>query len=126
MLKNPCLFLTLTFRDNVLIEVDEKYRKVYVCRFLNSLDCRYIANKDFGKKNGREHYHAIVEKEHIDYTKWSYGALNGLKIRNHDEDVKRISKYVAKLTNHAIKKTTKRSVIIYSRNKNKPWCSDEI
>ena len=125
--KNDCLFLTLTFTDKALERTSADFRRIAVRRFLNSLNVPYVANIDFGKKNGREHYHAVVETGRIDYSKWKYGAINGLKIRNdikYDDDgvmtsesVEKISRYVAKLTNHAIKETTKRSVIIYSRNK---------
>lgn len=110
-----CLFLTLTFTDKVLSETSSATRKAYVKRFLCSLDCTYVANIDYGKRNGREHYHAVVGIDNIDYHLWSYGAINGLKIRNDTDDITRISKYVSKLTNHAIKKTTKRNAIIYSR-----------
>lgn len=125
--KNDCLFLTLTFSDVSLERTSADFRRIAVRRFLNSLNVPYVANIDFGKKNGREHYHAVVETGRIDYSKWKYGAINGLKIRNDikydengvmtSESVEKISRYVAKLTNHAIKETTKRSVIIYSRNK---------
>lgn len=125
--KNDCLFLTLTFTDKSLERTSADFRRIAVRRFLNSLNVPYVANIDFGKKNGREHYHAVVETGRIDYSKWKYGAINGLKIRNDirydvdgvitSESVEKISRYVAKLTNHAIKETTKRSVIIYSRNK---------
>lgn len=125
--KNDCLFLTLTFNNYSMEHNSADSRRQAVRRFLNSLNVPYVANIDFGAKNEREHYHAVVEIGRIDYKKWKYGAINGLKIRNdikYDEDgvitsesVEKISRYVAKLTNHAIKETTKRSVIIYSRNK---------
>lgn len=125
--KNDCLFLTLTFSDMSLERTSADTRRQLVRRFLNSFNVPYVANIDFGKKNGREHYHAVIETGRIDYSKWKYGAINGLKIRNDikyddngvmtSESVEKISRYVAKLTNHAIKETTKRSVIIYSRNK---------
>lgn len=125
--KNDCLFLTLTFTDNSLERTSADFRRIAVRRFLNSLNVPYVANIDFGNKNHREHYHAVVETGRIDYSKWKYGAINGLKIRNdikYDDDgvissesVEKISRYVAKLTNHAIKESTRRSVIMYSRGK---------
>ncbi len=112
-----CIFLTLTFTDEKLESTQESYRRKAVQRFLNELNCLYIANKDFGKKNGREHYHALVNTDYVDYSKWHFGIINGQRIRNNTDDVKRIAKYIAKLTNHAIKETTKRSAIMYSREK---------
>ena len=75
-----------------------------------------VANKDFGARNGREHYHAaVLLKGKIDYSKWKYGCLNGQKIRLNGMSDVRLAKYIAKLTNHAIKETCKRNVLIYSR-----------
>lgn len=127
--KNECLFLTLTFNDDALKNNTADSRRQAVRRFLNLFNVPYVANIDFGKKNGREHYHAVIQIGKIDYHLWTYGAINGLRIRNdlkYDEDgvvssesVEKISRYVAKLTNHAIKETTRRSVIMYSRGKNR-------
>ena len=125
--KNDCLFLTFTFRDKTLNNTSAYTRRRYVKYFLNALNVPYVANIDFGKKNEREHYHAVVQIGRVDYSKWKYGAINGIKIRNdikYDDDgvitsesVEKIARYVAKLTNHAIKETTRRSVIMYSRGK---------
>lgn len=117
LLFGDCIFLTFTFTDETFNRRNADSRKQAVKKYLTSLDCPYVANIDFGKKNGREHYHAVVGIDKVDYSKWKYGALNGLKIRNQTEDLTRIAKYIAKLTNHAIKETTKRSVIMYSRKK---------
>lgn len=138
-------FLTLTFSDDTLAKTSPETRRKYVQRFLTELKCDYVANVDFGAKNGREHYHAVIgdicnEKE---WTK--YGFINSLWVKIGDERLrkipkryaamseeeiqkrmeedneKRLAKYVAKLTNHAIKETTKRSVILYSKKrKEKP------
>lgn len=111
---DKCQFLTLTFTDEVLASTSENTRRRYVTRFLKSLNCdNYVANKDFGGENGREHYHAVVSKDYIDYSSWSYGNLDG-EVCN--KNSKALSKYVAKLTNHAIKETTKRSSLIYCRS----------
>lgn len=125
--KNDCLFLTLTFTDKTFENTSVAFRRIAVRRFLNSFNVPYVANIDFGKKNGREHYHAVIQICEIDYHLWTYGAIKGLRVRNDlkydadgvitSESVERISRYVAKLTNHAIKETTKRSVLLYSRNK---------
>lgn len=112
-----CIFLTFTFTDKYLFRLQPHFRRIAVKRFLSALNAPYVANIDFGKKNGREHYHALVAVDKVDYSKWKYGAINGQKIRNDTEDTERIARYIAKLTNHAIKETTKRSVILYSRKK---------
>lgn len=112
--KGQCLFLTLTFTDSVLSSTSDKTRRVYVTRVLKEFSQYYVANVDFGAKNGREHYHAIVVADSIDYDKWTYGAINGKKIRQTSEP-KVLARYISKLTNHAIKETTKRNVLIYSK-----------
>lgn len=122
-----CLFLTLTFSEKALMYNTADSRRQAVKRFLKQFGVPYVANIDFGAKNGREHYHAILRIGEIDYHLWKYGAINGLKIRNDikvdengeltSETIEKLSRYVAKLTNHAIKETTKRSVIMYSRDK---------
>ena len=109
-----CLFLTLTFTNETLAKTTEDTRRQFVRRYLKSFDVPYVANIDYGKKNGREHYHAVIQCESVDYSKYTYGAINGERIRSADDYVK-LSKYVAKLTNHAIKETNKRQVIIYSK-----------
>lgn len=118
--KGQCIFLTLTFTDKTLNNTSSETRKKYVKNYLKSCSDYYIANIDFGGKNDREHYHAIVVADKVNYSKWhKYGALKGQKINGRACEVK-LSKYVSKLTNHAIKETTKRNVIIYSSvNKNK-------
>lgn len=121
------LFLTLTFTDEKLANTIPSFRRKAVQRFLKQFNVAYVGNIDFGKKNHREHYHAVIRIDKIDYSLWKYGAIHGLKIRNSVkvdeetgelscEDITKLARYVAKLTNHAIKETTKRSVIIYSRN----------
>lgn len=94
----------------------EETRRKYVRRFLKENCICYVANKDFGARNGREHYHAVVLlKSKINYSKWNYGSINGQKIRLNGTSDVRLSKYIAKLTNHAIKETCKRNALIYSR-----------
>ena len=120
-----CLFLTFTFTDRDLERTSESTRRQAVRRFLTDLNVPYVANIDFGGKNNREHYHAVVGIDNVDFKLWDYGAINGKHIRNdirYDENgnvtsetVARLARYVAKLTNHAIKETTRRNAAIYSR-----------
>lgn len=130
-------FLTLTFTDDVLNSTTADTRRQYVRRFLSSISENYVANIDFGAENGREHYHAVID---CLPPKWDYGfyfyepiicqnSTNYVKKRYQGlpqeeidrlttlENEKRLSKYVAKLTNHAIKETTRGCRAIYSRSK---------
>ena len=144
--KEPTNFLTLTFTDKILQSSTPEERKRYVVRFLKSQSDYYIANLDYGSLNDREHYHAVVLGR-VDLEPWrKFGAINVQSVGNRKEltrnkvpkrykdlDVataeslmrrdteKKLAKYVAKLTNHAIKETTKRSAIIYSRSLPNPY-----
>lgn len=110
----PCVFLTLTFTDKVLESTSKDTRKRYIKRFLHSISSNYVANIDFGKQNGREHYHAIVQIDKVDFTTWHYGAINGKKIAFVENPIA-LAKYIVKLSNHALKLTTKGFKLIYSR-----------
>lgn len=111
-----CIWLTLTFSPDTLSKTTQETRKRYVARFLKSQSDYYVANIDYGKENEREHYHAVVVGDFVDMSKWSYGFALTERIKNHKNTPKKLSKYVSKLTNHAIKITTKRSCYIYSRS----------
>ena len=117
LLCGSCLFLTLTFTDNVLDSTNKETRRRYVSRFLKKYDSMYVANIDYGKKNGREHYHALICIDKVSNKDWLYGDIDFKRVRNNniETDTKRLSKYIAKLSNHAIKETTKRSCLLYSR-----------
>ena len=122
LLKGNAHFLTLTFKPETLENTTAETRRQYVYRFLKSQGGLYVANIDFGAKNGREHYHALISSNFVNFSLWhEHGAIKDEKVRTNNldlhypEHIKRLSKYVAKLSNHAIKKTTKRSVLIYSR-----------
>lgn len=112
--RGNCSFLTLTFTDEVLAHTSAETRRRYVSRYLKSQSDYYVANIDFGAQNGREHYHAVIVGK-ADHSSWTYGAIN-FKFIVPTSDPTKLAKYVAKLTNHAIKETTKRNVLIYSRN----------
>lgn len=110
-----CFFLTLTFTNDVLEHTSKATRRKYVIRFLKSLSIKYVANIDFGSCNGREHYHAVIMADGVDMSAWDcYGFSNAKKIRS-EADCTPVGKYLAKLTNHAIKETTQGSHLIYSR-----------
>ena len=108
-------FITITFNPETLKNTNEQTRRKYVSRWLKSLTPFYVANIDYGEKNGREHYHAVITSDKRPPKTWTYGFVDILKVKTTETDTKRISKYISKLTNHAIKNTTKSKRIIYSR-----------
>ena len=133
-----CCFLTLTF-DDMIEQTNETTRRKYVQRFLNGFDVPYIANVDYGSTNGREHYHAVIcaPLEQLALETWGKGYVyyeevgttrvyrddKGIyerKPKKRDETPEhngaRTSKYMNKLTNHAIKETAKGHNIMYCRN----------
>lgn len=129
VLSSDCIFLTITFTPKVMKNTISQSRRDYIKKFLSSLNAEdYVSNIDFGDdhlyidNNGverqaqsREHYHALVKTSHIDYSLWKYGRINGQRVRNQTDDLSRLSVYISKLTNHAIKESTKRTCIIYKR-----------
>ena len=116
LLSGKCIFLTFTFTDEILATTTFDTRKQYVRRFLSSYNCPYVANVDYGKTNGREHYHALIQIDKVNYNDYKYGASNGKRVAGASSGAK-LAKYIAKLTNHAIKQTTKQNRIIYDRLK---------
>ena len=135
MEKGSTYFLTLTFNDDTLSNTDVKTRRTYVARFLKSISDDYVGNVDFGKLNGREHYHAVIYSYKLDdiqyqytnrygwicsiceqFSEWSKLGFYSIKSCGKDEkDKQKLAWYVSKLTNHAVKETTKRNALIYSR-----------
>lgn len=110
-----CYFVTLTFTNNVLSKTSSYTRRLYVTRFLKSVSFNYVANIDFGSKNGREHFHAVLSSEFLEPKLWKYGRLDYEIISKSQLSIDKLSLYVSKLTNHAIKKTTKRTSLIYPK-----------
>lgn len=123
------IFMTFTFNDKAL-ETKQETRRTYVARYLKEnspLD--YIANIDFGsdkeyidhkgnirKGTKREHYHAIaLVRNKYSCTKWANGSVDFETVRKNSSPTA-LGKYVSKLTNHAIKESTKRQALIYCRN----------
>lgn len=100
-------FVTLTF-SNDYISSTEETKKKYALRWLEQNAWDYWGNVDFGGKNGRIHYHAVVDlKDKI--TAWNYGFYNIKPIKKEKTNVSRLSSYVIKLTNHGNKLTTGKS-----------------
>ncbi len=113
--ETTCIFLTLTFKDEIFSRTSEATRRQYVRRALQKASDRFIANIDYGAKNQREHYHAIVVCEDVNRDIWSkYGNINFERIKA-TSDSNKLAKYICKLTNHAIKETTRQNRVIYSK-----------
>lgn len=120
VLSGHCIFLTLTFRDDVLDSTSMQTRRRYVARFLKAQCKGYAANIDFGDdgrkrlyvdrngkermSTGREHYHALVYAPvDVNLKAWSYGRIDAERVHDSSKDLEKCSKYVAKLSNHALK-----------------------
>lgn len=119
MIEHTCYFCTFTFNDKCLNTTNENTRRQIVRRIFTSLHCHYIGNIDYGKKTEREHYHVLVQIDDIDinylnkiYSK--YGFFNVKKVRS-SSDKEKITNYIHKLTNHALKKTKCRTRLLYDR-----------
>lgn len=124
-------FITLTFSDRTLERTSKDTRRQYVRRNLQKRFEIYVANIDYGTKNEREHYHALVYCQHDPTNEikefWDkYGFSKIEQVRTTEDDVKRTIKYVVKLTRHALKETTQKGQstdrVIYS----KQWNSRKI
>lgn len=115
VLYGNAIFITLTFNDKTLAKTSFLTRRKYVARYLKANCNNYVANIDFGAKKGREHYHAVVNKD-IDFTNWyKYGAIKVERVRTQESDLQRVARYVSKLTNHALKVGEGAPRLIYSR-----------
>lgn len=104
---NTCLFLTLTFTNDYISSTSAKTRRDYITRYLRQFNTFAVANIDFGDINEREHYHAVLLRDRVDFNGWHYGNLDVRVINNSTDDVKAVSSYVLKLSNHALKESTR-------------------
>lgn len=124
-------FVTLTFNDKTLERTSKDTRRQYVRRNLQKYFEIYVANIDYGTKNEREHYHALIYCQHDPMNEikefWDkYGFSKIEQVRTTEDDATRTIKYVVKLTRHALKETTQKGQstdrVIYS----KQWNSRKI
>ena len=120
VLSGEALFITLNFKPSYMGKTNEQTRRKQVARYLKANFSTYVANIDYGEKNGREHYHAVGYPLNgmVDYKSWhKFGCVKAERVKTRDKDCKRIARYITKLTRHAIKKTAGQTQrIIYSRN----------
>lgn len=116
---NHAFFLTLTFTDKML-SVKAETRRKYIRRFLREQCKDYVANIDFGSINEREHYHAVViPKSKIDFARYRdlfSASINCKRIYKSATSEKLLSKYICKLTNHALKENGFYQRLIFARN----------
>ncbi len=113
-LKNV-LFLTLTFGDPALADGEDVC--FARCKAFAETFSDYVFNADYGDEGGRLHFHGCVPAERIiTYDDWPYGFF---KVKKVGKDLVHLSRYIAKLGNHATKSSAKQ--LIYKRSKrNKP------
>ena len=128
MLSNgTCIFCTFNFKDSVLNDTTADTRRQYVRKYLKQFNCMYVANIDYGsdkeytdrkgkkrKGTSREHYHALICIDKLPL-EWPYGYQYLERVKVYGSTNTKLSKYISKLSNHAIKETTRRSALIYSR-----------
>jgi len=122
ILFNKSYFLTLTFKNDYVVipsrhYMSPKIMRDKVQRFLKNNFNDYVANIDYGAKNGRIHFHAVASATFVDPSKWRYGNLDFEIIFTNNND--KLCKYIDKLTNHAIKETTRRNHLLYARKSKK-------
>ena len=116
-------FATFTFNNETLENNSKESLKTYVRRFLKDYCIDYLANVDYGKKNGRIHFLAVcIAKDVLPYEEWyevhNYGTLKVeyCRLDKEKNEEKKMSKYINKLSLHAIKDTTGLKRIITARN----------
>lgn len=131
--KGKCIFLTMSFNDSILQSTNETTRERYIKQFLKEETAIYIANKDYGKKRKREHYHAFIiactlndkdikkelrpNKNKVNLKAYRYGQINAqiIAINYRPKNDEQFNKTTENLTNHFFKETTLNSRIITSR-----------
>ena len=104
-------FITFTFNDKTLNSTSELARHKRIKLLIKKYCASALLNIDFGAINEREHYHAVVlatleNVEQMRKKAEKNGFVYNQKIRNKPKDMERLSKYLNKLTYHAIKDTT--------------------
>lgn len=111
-------FVTFTFDDS-LINKSERTKRDTIKKSLNQYDFKYILNKDFGKNTEREHYHCLIATNqdiniyNVLHEKYPCFIWVG-SVHKDLNNLKRLEKYLNKLTNHALKDTTIRERVVYN------------
>ena len=119
--RQDVVFATFTFRPEYLLYACDTWRRDIVMAYVKSITDVYVGNIDFGKINGHEHYHFVlgnkVDKLLLQEFAYKFGNIDVELVRKSTTDFKKLATYITKLTNHALKVTTKRQALIYSRKK---------
>lgn len=113
-------FCTFTL-DNYYINCSDRTRKDLIKDSLYSFDddIKYIINVDFGKKTERLHYHGIIAtNSDLDlniFLKLTYPCFSySERIRLDPNSIRKIPKYINKLSNHAVKDSTRNFRTLYN------------
>lgn len=120
LLNKKCYFLTFTLNDDNLCDELELISRVKI--YFKNARLKGYFNIDRGSKFERLHAHAFVQADYIDQSiknplRWKFGALN-FKICSSDHvDSVRLSAYISKLTNHAVKSSAVGKVIHFNYTK---------
>lgn len=129
-----CWFGTLTL-NNKKIGCKMSTLRKYVSRQLKKVSKVYVANIDYGDKaknpNSKErlHFHFVLRSESkpdLSYWEKKCGFVKLRKVGDLESDVKRVSRYTAKLSRHALKVSTQHGStkvprLIYSRQGFNAW-----
>lgn len=121
-----CFFITFTFSNKSLAKTTQATRIRNIKTYLNKQAERYMLNIDYGKDNGREHYHAFILSRYKVIIKdgYNYGFM---KVKKLHKTLEKQDGYLLdrkpldaeNITNHAFKDTTRNTKIIYSRASSK-------
>lgn len=110
--------VSLTFDDDTLEHTSKETRKDYVRRWLNANAFDYYACIDYGRRKGREHYHALAvfdiplsEEKHkgktwyrvSDEIEWKHGFYSIRKVESDQKSVYKTINYALKASTYAFK-----------------------
>ena len=113
-------FCTFTFDNDYIDKCDRTKRDLIKFSLLSfDSDIKYIINVDYGSKKEREHYHGIIATNNTGnlrkHLKNVYPCLTSCDfVPCSCSDIKKVSKYINKLSNHCIKDSTKNKRILYN------------
>lgn len=113
-------FVTFTFDDKNLIKSD-RFKKDIIKESLYNFDddIKYILNVDYSPINDREHYHGVVATNcpcnFINYLMLAYPNIAySERIRLDLKSFTKVSKYINKLSNHAVKSGSRNKRVLYN------------
>lgn len=122
-------FLTFDFSDEYLNKTTPLDRRHDIANFLKKNCSNYVANVDYGSRNeytdrhgtvrvgtGREHYHAVVSNK-VDFSSDLFNVYSLPIVKADYSSEEKLSKYIAKLNAHGVKKSVDHNRCIYARVK---------